>query len=60
MLATNLELNGISSVIMNYVRYLNLNKYDLTVIAGKNVEEKYRNECIGKGVRVIELPLYEK
>lgn len=56
MLATNLELNGISSVIMNYVRYLNLNKYDLTVIAGKNVEEKYRNECIGRGVRVIELP----
>lgn len=56
MLATNLELNGISSVIMNYVRYLDLSKYNLTIIAGKSIEEKYRLECNDRGVNIIELP----
>lgn len=56
MLATNLELNGISSVIMNYVRYLDLNKYELTIIAGKKIDKNYRLECYKRKVPIVELP----
>lgn len=56
MLATNLELNGISSVIMNYVRYLDLNKYELTIIAGKKIDKNYRLECYERKISIVELP----
>ena len=56
MLATNLELNGISSVIMNYARHLNRDKYNLTIIAGKNIDPDYRAECLKMNINIIELP----
>lgn len=55
MIATNLKLNGISSVIMTYVKYLNLDKYNLTLIVGKGVNDDYRMICQNRGVKIIEL-----
>lgn len=56
MVATNLELNGISSVIMNYLQYLDLNRFKITIIVGENVDSKYRHICEDKGVKIIMLP----
>lgn len=55
MIATNLKLNGISSVIMTYVKYLNLDKYKLTLIVGAGVNAEYRAICQDRGVEIIEL-----
>ncbi|QNQ80529.1 glycosyltransferase family 1 protein [Lactobacillus sp. PV034] len=55
MIATNLKLNGISTVIMNYISYLDLDKYRVTLIVGKGVAQKYRNICKRKKVQIIEL-----
>lgn len=55
MIATNLKLNGISAVIMNYVSYLNLDKYQITLIVGQGVSAKYREICKRKGVKIVEL-----
>lgn len=55
MIATNLKLNGISSVIMTYVKYLNLDKYKLTLIVGAGVNDGYRAICQDRGVEIIEL-----
>ena len=56
MVAANLELNGISSVIMNYCKNINLDKYEITIFAGKNINENYKNECDNLGIQVVELP----
>lgn len=56
MVATNLKLNGISSVIMNYVSYLDLNKYKITLIVGKGIAPKFNKICKQKKVKIIELP----
>lgn len=56
MVATNLKMNGISSVIMNYIQYINLEKFDITLIVGKGIAPKYGYECEKKGVKIIELP----
>lgn len=55
MVASNLELNGISSVIMNYIQYINLDKIDITLIVGKKVNPKYRKLCRERGVKIITL-----
>lgn len=55
MIATNLKLNGISAVIMNYVSYLDLNKYKITLIVGQGVSDKYRAICKRKKVQIVEL-----
>lgn len=56
MIATNLKLNGISSVIMNYIEYIDLTKFDITLIVGKGIAPVYRKKCKIKGVKIIELP----
>lgn len=56
MIATNLGLNGISSVIMNYCRNIDLNKYDITIMAGNPIDDLYESECNKLGIHIIELP----
>lgn len=56
VISTNLELNGISSVIMNYFRKINLNKYDITICCGKNINSDYYKECKKLGINIITLP----
>ena len=60
MVATNFELNGISSVIMNYCRNIDLNKFEITIFAGKNVNIYYKNECNELGIQIVELPFKKK
>lgn len=52
----NLEMTGISSVIMNYITYLDKKKYDLTVIAGSKINEKYLRQCKQNKVHLVKLP----
>lgn len=56
MVATNLKLNGISSVIINYIKYIDLKKFNITVIVGKGINRKYKLICKEKNIRIIELP----
>lgn len=56
MIATNLKLNGISSVIMNYIRYLDLSRYSISLIVGKGVAPQYKKICYSKNIRIFELP----
>lgn len=56
MLANNLEINGISTVIMNYCGKLDLKQFDVSIIAGMPIAEMYRKECRKMGIRIFELP----
>lgn len=56
MVATNLKLNGISAVIMNYIDYIDLSKFDITLLVGQGVAQIYRQKCKKKDVKIIELP----
>lgn len=56
IVANNLERNGISTVIMNYVSNFNLEKFDITILVGEKVIDTYRKRCESLGVKVKELP----
>lgn len=56
MVASNLEKNGISTVIMNYCTNLNLDLYDITIIVGKNVDTYFRKICQDLKITIVELP----
>ena len=60
MIANNFEINGISSVIMNFCRYVDKNKFTITIIAGEPVNEEYVQECCELGINVILLPSRKK
>ena len=60
MSVNKLEINGMSSVIMNYCRYLNREKYKITIMAGKPIDNVYKDECAKLGVEIIELPTKTK
>lgn len=52
IVAANLELNGISSVIINYCRNINRNKFDITIIAGYPINDILKKEC-----EVLNIPI---
>lgn len=56
IVTTNLEMTGISSVIMNYISYLDKEKYDLTVIAGSEINENHLKQCKKNEVHLVKLP----
>ena len=56
MLASNLELNGISAVIMNYCRNIDLDKFEITIFAGNDINPNYRRELEKIGISIIQLP----
>lgn len=56
MITNHLGMTGIATVIMNYCKVLDLNKFDLTIIAGSPIAEQYIKECEEYGVKLIELP----
>lgn len=60
MVASNLELNGISAVIMNYCRNLNLNKFEITLFVGNYINENYKKELQERNINIIELPWRKK
>lgn len=56
MVANSLEVNGVSNVIMNYCRNIDLNSFAVSIIVGTPVATSYRKECEDLGIRIYELP----
>ena len=52
----DLKVNGISTVVMNYVKNIDKTKYEITIIAGTPVADKNRKECIDNNIKLIETP----
>lgn len=56
LVTNHLDVMGISAVIMNYSKSINLKKYELTIIAGSPIAKRYLNECKSYGIKIIKLP----
>ncbi len=56
MITNDLNIHGISNVIMSYCRGLDPKKFKLTVIAGTPIDEYYVSEFEKHGVELIEFP----
>lgn len=56
MVTTNLDLNGISSVIINYCKHINLNKFSITIFAGEPANEYYQKEFNKLKIKTVILP----
>ncbi|MGO5444563.1 glycosyltransferase [Faecalimonas sp. LCP19S3_D12] len=56
MVANSLEVNGVSNVIMNYCRNIDLNSFAVSIIVGTPVATSYRKECEDLGISIYELP----
>lgn len=52
----NLEINGISSVIMNYAENIDLQKFSLTIFCGEKIDQNYYDKLCQLGIDVIKLP----
>ena len=56
MVTNHFGITGIGTVMMNYCKALDKNKFDLTIIAGNPIADKYEKECKDYGIRLIALP----
>lgn len=56
MVTNHFGITGISTVILNYCKALDHNKFDLSVIVGKPIAEENRQECEKNGIKLIILP----
>lgn len=56
MVTNHFGITGISTVILNYAKVLNHEKYDITVIAGEPIAEENRIICSKNGIKLIVLP----
>lgn len=56
MVTNNFEINGISTVIINYCKNINLEEFDIDIIAGDPVAKEYKQICSELGIKVIHLP----
>lgn len=56
MILNNLDLNGISSVVMNYCTNINFNKFSVNILAGSLINPSYKNICENLGISIKELP----
>lgn len=56
MIANDLNINGISTVIMNYCKQLNKEKFLVKVMAGKDINATYVSKCQKYGIELIALP----
>ena len=60
MVTNHLGITGIGTVMMNYCKALDKNKYNLTILAGKPISEKYERECLENGINLVTLPSRHK
>lgn len=60
IIANDMIKNGISAVIMNYCENINLDKFDVTIIAGQPIHPYYEEKCEELGIRKIVLPSRKK
>lgn len=56
MITNHFGITGIGTVIMNYCKALDKNKYDLTILAGKPIAKKYKKECQENGIHLVAIP----
>lgn len=56
MVTNHFGITGIGTVMVNYCKALDKNKYDLTILAGQPISEKYEKECREYGVHLAVLP----
>lgn len=56
MVAVDLSRTGISTVIMNYCRTIDLSKFKIDLLVGNHIITEYRKECEKLGINIIELP----
>ncbi|RGI12098.1 glycosyltransferase family 1 protein [Roseburia sp. TF10-5] len=56
MVTNHFGITGIGTVMMNYGKALDKNKYDLTILVGKPISEKYEKECLENGIHLEALP----
>ena len=56
MVTNHFGITGIGTVIMNYCKALDKEKYDLTIFAGQPISEKYEKECLENDIHLVELP----
>ena len=56
MVASKLDITGVSTVIMNYCNNIDKDKFSISIIAGKPVTDSYLNIAKESNVDVIELP----
>lgn len=60
MLTSHFDITGIGTVMMNYCTALDKEKFDLTIIAGKPIADKYKKECEKYRIQLIALPSRHK
>lgn len=60
MILNDFNLNGISMVVLNYCKHLNLKKFNITIITGTPAESSNLNECKKHGINVVILPSRKK
>lgn len=56
MVTNHFGITGIGTVMMNYCKALDKKKYDLTILAGQPISEKYEKECLENGIHLVALP----
>lgn len=56
MVTNHFGITGIGTVIMNYCKALDKEKYDLTILAGQLISEKYEKECLENNIHLVALP----
>lgn len=60
MVAKNLEINGITSVITNYCKNMPLKEIEITIFCGNPINEIIKKELKNKGVEIEVLPRKNK
>lgn len=60
MVASKLDVTGISTVIMNYCTRIDLSKFEITIAAGTPVAQIHVEKCKELGVTLVILPNREK
>lgn len=55
MCVNKLDINGMSTVIMNYCRYIDKDKFKVTVIAGSPIDIFYQEELRTVGINFVEI-----
>lgn len=56
MVTNHFGITGIGTVMMNYCKDLDKKKYELTILAGQPISEKYETECLENGIHLVALP----
>ena len=52
----NLRINGISTVLMNYCKSLDKEKFDVTIFAGNPITDKHKKSCEENGIKLVVVP----